>query len=79
MRVISQDGSVNVPYDQSALYQSATNLWAVVIGHEFLIGSYDTPDEAKLALESITYKGSHGYLIGKTPKRGAVVLHDNFS
>ena len=53
MRVIAQDGTYSVPLDNAILEQVDCTVTATVEHTNYLLGAYDTEEEARCALEKL--------------------------
>lgn len=51
MRIISQGGHVDLPYERTHLCSNTENVMARCDGKEYLMGSYDTHEKAINAME----------------------------
>lgn len=55
MRIISQDGKINLPYDMTAIFVSGNNIQAVFAGSEqkspYLMASYSSRENCEEAMK----------------------------
>lgn len=69
MRVISQDGSVDMPYEKIALYLSCKQIVAKHEETKYLLATYPTREKAIKAMEECrwTWRKHNGFMIFQFP------------
>lgn len=53
MRIISQDGKYNVPYDQSIVIQTGNLIHVKCCGEQKVFAEYSSPEKAEIALDEM--------------------------
>ena len=53
MRVISQDGKTDYPYENSVVYVVENEIFISFNGEDDLVATYDTEEKAKKVMESL--------------------------
>lgn len=72
MRLISQDGDIDVPYESVYLLTEKEYICAYIIpnGIKFVMAKYVDPDELKTVLEALKFSRSMGKLTFRFPLEG---------
>ena len=80
MRIISQDGTIDVPYETSSIAVSGKYCGIYVYSSAFLsgmrIGVYDTHEQALAVMREIREDYKNGYTVFKLPKNNEVKVDD---
>ncbi len=74
MRVVSQDGTLDMPYEMTSIFRNNNNVYCEGIGEEdgCVMGRYSTEEKAKKAMEELrcAYMCHSLLKMGQTPPDG---------